>query len=115
MKTLCGAIEPTNPPRNISGQFWPCTLLSLLDFAPVTLNLDLYQMPALMSHFMHNKESHQGLHLGFLNVLNLEHVLKSWIASDFLKFLILAEINCPENTSSLFFFFYLLIYNSKIL
>lgn len=67
----------TNPPRNIFGQFWPSTLLSFLDFAPATLNLDLYQMPALISHFMHNRESHQGL-----GWLNLEYVIKSWIASD---------------------------------
>lgn len=57
-------IKPKNPPKNIFGQFWPCTLLSFLDFAPVTLNLDLYQMPALMSHFMHNKESYQGTPYG---------------------------------------------------
>lgn len=43
---------------------------------PVTLSLDLHQMPPHMPHFMQKKESHQGPHLGLLNVLNLEHVLK---------------------------------------
>lgn len=70
-------------------------------------------MPALTSHFMH-KESHQGPHLGLLGVLNLEHVLKSWIASDLLfkNFYFMLK-RTALNIHVLFTFYF--IYNSKIL
>lgn len=59
----------------VSFGLYPATTFGL-ELAPVTLNLYLYQLPVLMSHFMHNKESYQGPHLGLLSVLNLEHTLK---------------------------------------
>lgn len=113
------SIEQTNPLRNIFGQFWPCTPNITFGFCTCDSELGPLSDACTQVLLFAQQVSHQGLHLGLLNVLNLRAcVLSNWlqlICLGFLKFLIHAEINCSENTSSLYFLFYLFIYNSKIL
>lgn len=51
--------------------------------------MDLHQMPSPIPHLMPQKESHWGRHWGLLSTLNVEHAIKSRIASALLWVLLL--------------------------